>query len=85
MNHLTTKDIPYEARGSFASWRGMLRKARVHGFTVCARWYDWEEFYSDMGNRPPDFILLADDVSKPFGPGNAHWSPAFERIGGTRQ
>lgn len=49
------------------------------GITVCARWLAFENFYADMGDRPPGMSLERDDVNGNYEAANCRWSTSREQ------
>jgi hypothetical protein len=61
----------------FAAWLAIQRRG-----PVCRRWRCYANFYRDVGPKPSwRHLLIRDDTSGVFGPGNARWRPArwFQR------
>jgi hypothetical protein len=77
------------------SWQAMLIRCRYpsqeaypryggSGITICERWNVFENFLSDMGERPEGMTL---ERSNPFGnytPGNCVWATQENQVKNTR-
>ena len=70
--------------GTYNSWDCMIQRCTnpnnnnyrnygARGIKVCRRWLRFENFLSDMGNRPHGLTLERLNNSKGYGPGNCAW------------
>lgn len=48
------------------------------GITVCERWFKFENFYADMGDRPGKLQIDRIDNEKGYSPDNCRWVTAKE-------
>lgn len=76
-------------------WQNMLNRCRNQnmeafknyggrGITVCDRWLSFENFYADMGDRPPGKSLDRLDNDKGYSPENCAWRTRKEQGLNTR-
>lgn len=81
---------------TYSGWEAMIQRCHNpnastyfryggRGVTVCDRWRTFENFLTDMGERPEGKTL---DRINPFGnyePGNCRWATAKEQANNTRR
>lgn len=82
--------------GTYRCWASMLARCQNpetlafpryggRGITVCIRWWLFDNFLSDMGERPVGLTLERLDNSKGYGPGNCAWRTPKQQARNTRQ
>lgn len=49
------------------------------GITICPEWTSFEQFYKDMGDRPPGLSLERMDNNLGYCPENCRWSTKSEQ------
>jgi hypothetical protein len=49
------------------------------GITVCERWYKYENFYADMGDRPEGKSIDRINVYGNYEPSNCRWATGSEQ------
>lgn len=79
-----------EFSGAYRSWRSMKQRCLnpssrgwseygAKGVKVCDRWLTYENFVSDMGERPEGYSLERLDVFGDYTPENCKWIPVQEQ------
>ena len=74
---------------TYQSWRGMIDRCKStsarhkdyfdRGITVCDRWKQFENFLSDMGERPVGLTIERKNNDKGYEPGNCCWATYKEQ------
>lgn len=81
--------------GTYRSWDSMKQRCRNpghhkfpsyggRGINVCERWLSYENFFADMGKRPPGTTLGRKDNDGNYTPENCAWQTSREQSGNKR-
>jgi hypothetical protein len=81
---------------AYRSWLGMMARCfdprnksypdyGGRGVTVCERWLRVENFYADMGERPPGMSLDRVDNGGIYERGNCRWATPLEQARNRRR
>jgi hypothetical protein len=81
---------------TYYSWLNMIQRCTNsantyfhnyggRGITVCERWRNFENFLSDMGERPPHHTIDRIDNERSYQPDNCKWSTRKEQAKNKRK
>lgn len=79
----------------YVAWGGMIQRCTnpnskafayygVRGISVCERWLKFENFFADMGPRPPKHEIERENNEGNYEPGNCRWATRHDQMRNTR-
>jgi hypothetical protein len=94
--HIRRHDGRKTVSPTYVTWYGMLTRCRNskqrsyadyggRGIAVCERWLAFENFLSDMGERPPGSSLDRINNNSNYEPGNCRWANYKEQAANQRR
>lgn len=77
-----------ELSGTYRTWQAMHQRINndphYKGITICERWFDFENFINDMGDRPDDHTIERKDNLGDYEPSNCIWATRLVQAQNTK-
>ncbi len=94
--HCRVKTHGMSYTSTYRIWSGMFRRCYNtnfkaykyyggRGIIVCERWFKFENFLEDMGERPPKLSIDRKNNDGNYEPSNCKWSTALEQVHNQRK
>ena len=75
--------------GAYRSWKAMHQRVKSNPHytqvSICTRWYSFEDFYADMGDRPKNHTIERKNNLGDYEPGNCIWATLLTQAQNTSQ
>ena len=75
--------------GAYRSWQAMHQRVvsdpRYTHVSICKRWFDFQKFFEDMGDRPAHYTIERKNSSGDYEPGNCIWADRKTQAQNTSQ
>ena len=67
---------------TYETWANLKRRAMRQEITLAVRWYEFENFLADMGEKPDGYVLRRVVGRDTYHPATCVWRPIKERQDG---